>query len=135
MATHGGEQLLKDYNGGTYWLSVNPSKFMNNDCKFPKWLMLSAGYGTEGLLGGYENKWCPDINIKPEDCHEYLLTDRKDIDRYRQYYFSFDLDLSQIKTNSQVINIALNILNLFKFPAPTLEINDGHGVRFYWLYF
>ena len=135
FGTSGPEKVLKDYNGLTEWVSVNPSMFMKTDTKFPKWLMFSVGYSADGLLGGYENKWGPDPDIKPEDYPPEDLIDRSDIDRYRQYYLSVDLDLSQIHTNSAVVNTIFQILNIVKFPAPAIEFNQGHGVKFRPLYF
>ena len=132
----GPEKILKDYNGSTYWMSVNPSQFMKPETKFPKWLMISAGYGAQGMLGGYDNIWCPDGSISPEFCDPDMLIDYSDdIERYRQYYLSFDIDFSQIKTNSLMLHYVFNVLNLFKFPAPALEINGNGKVKFYPIYF
>jgi hypothetical protein len=39
------EQMLKDYNGQTYWLSVNLHSFYKGS-KIPKWLNLAIGYGA-----------------------------------------------------------------------------------------
>ena len=50
------EQILKDYNGQTYWLSVNPASFMNKETKFPKWLNIAVGYGANGMTGGNEKE-------------------------------------------------------------------------------
>jgi hypothetical protein len=36
-------QVLKDYNGQIYWLSVNPSSFIKKENKFPKWLNIADG--------------------------------------------------------------------------------------------
>ncbi|MBC8173644.1 MAG: DUF2279 domain-containing protein [Chitinophagales bacterium] len=135
FGTSGPEKILKDYNGSTYWLSVNPSQFMQDETRFPKWLMLSLGYGAEGMFGGYENKWCPDAGISPEFCEPSLLIDRIDIDRYRQYYLSIDVDFSQIKTNSEFLHALFGIINIVKIPAPALEINQDHGVKFKPFYF
>ena len=49
------ENMLKDYNGQTYWLSINPSSFMRKETKFPKWLNIAIGYGAEGMTGGEYN--------------------------------------------------------------------------------
>lgn len=129
------EKVLKDYNGQTYWLSVNPSMFMAEETKFPKWLMVSLGYGANGLYGGFENCWCPDPEISPEFCPENLLIDRTDIDRYRQYYLSLDVDLTQIQTDSQFWRIMFEILSIVKIPAPAIEFNEGRGIRAYAFYF
>ena len=74
------ENMLKDYNGQTYWLSVNPASFMNHDAKFPKWLNIAVGYGANGMTGGEFNP--PYID---EDGFQIYH------ERYRQYYLSFDM--------------------------------------------
>ncbi len=135
FGTTGPEKVLKDYNGQTTWLSVNPSMFMQDETRFPKWLMISAGYSVEGLLGGFENKWCDDPLIRPEDCPPEDLTDYSNIDRYRQYNLSFDVDLTQIPTNSPYLKMLFEVLNIVKFPAPALEFNQGQGVKFRPIYF
>lgn len=135
FGTSGPEKVLKDYNGQTTWLSVNPSMFMREETKFPKWLMISGGYSVEGLLGGYENQWCPDPEIKPEDCPPELLIDYSNIERYRQFYLSVDIDLSQIKTSSELLNAVFGALNIVKIPAPAIEFNGNGEVKFKPLYF
>src|SRR5690606_26751805 len=42
------EQALKDYNGQTYWLSVNVGDFLKEESKYPKWLSIAVGYGAQG---------------------------------------------------------------------------------------
>lgn len=135
FGTTGPEKVLKDYNGQTTWLSVNPSMFMRSDTRFPKWLMISGGYSVAGLLGGYQNQWCIDPLMRPEDCPPEDLIDYSNIDRYRQYYLSFDVDLTQIPTNSPYLKMLFEVLNIVKFPAPALEFNQNHGVKFKPLYF
>src|SRR5579859_7195099 len=49
-------QVLKDYNGQTYWLAIDLNKILNAKI-FPGWLSLAVGYGAEGLLGGHDNVW------------------------------------------------------------------------------
>ena len=49
------ERLLKDYNGQTYWFNYNPSYFLKEDTKFPKWLALSVGYSVEEKLHGFDD--------------------------------------------------------------------------------
>lgn len=131
----GPEKVLKDYNGQTTWLSVNPSMFMQDDTRFPKWLMISGGYSVSGLLGGYENAWCEDPLMRPEDCPPEDLIDYTHIPRYRQYYLSVDVDLTQIPVQSPYLKMIFEVLNIVKFPAPAIEFNQGQGVKFRPLYF
>lgn len=126
FGTTGPEKVLKDYNGQTTWLSVNPSMFMSPETRFPKWLMISGGYSVDGLLGGYENKWCDDPEMKPEDCPPDQLTDYSQIPRERQFYLSLDVDLTQIPTNSPYLKMVFNVLNIVKFPAPALQLQNGN---------
>jgi len=121
------EMILKDYNATNVWLSVNPSMFLHDENHYPKWLSWAIGYGAEGLLGGRENKWI--------DPYTGLIVDRSDIPRYRQFFLAPDIDLSRIPVKKIWLHNLLNVLNIIKIPAPTLELNRQEGLRWHWLYF
>jgi len=106
---------FKDYNGQTYWASLN----LNGVYKKvkPKWLNLAFGYGGEGML--YAN-------------NESIYKGAKS---YRQYYLSLDVDFEQIETNSKWLKALFKVANCIKVPAPTLELNENGGSEFHWLYF
>jgi uncharacterized protein YfiM (DUF2279 family) len=112
--------LSKDYNGQSYWLCYSPLKNTKVD-----FLGLGLGYGANGLLGGKENKWLDQNN---------QLVDRTDVKRYRQYYLSFDYNLTKIKTNNKTIKKILFVLNCIKLPSPALEFSNqkfkGHLLKF-----
>ena len=108
-------QILKDYNGQIYWLSINPSTFMKKETSFPKWLNVAFGYGANGMLGARYN------NIAIEDESGKVTV----FNRYRQGYFSLDVDLTRIKTKSKVLKSVLSCLNIIKFPFPNLEVSEG----------
>lgn len=131
----GPEKVLKDYNGLNTWVSVNPYKFLQEDTWWPKWLMVSGGYGANGLYGGFTNTWCDDPLVRPEDCPPELLTDFSSLDRYRQYYLSLDVDLTAIETESPFWNMMFEILSIVKVPAPAIEFNQGGSIKLYPLYF
>lgn len=118
------QRLLNDYNGQTYWLSVNAASFLKH-LPLPKWANLAFGYGGEGMLGKENNQWTDRNGI------EY---NRKDVKRYRQFYISPDIDFSRIKTNSKLLKKTFFVLNCIKFPAPAIEFSN-HGTRFHWLAF
>lgn len=119
------EAWLKDYNGQTYWLSVNPSAFMKTKPKwFPGWLNIAGGYSIDGVLGGIEN---PPFNQAGDPIPPYT--------RQRQYYLSLDVDLTKIETKSKVLKTCFELLNFVKFPAPAFEINQNGSVRWHGLYF
>lgn len=109
------EEILKDYNGQTYWLSVNPSAFMKKESKFPKWLNVAFGYGGNGMIGAFYNN----IVVMDENGNT------KDFDRYRQYYFSLDVDLTRIKTRSKFLKSVFSCINIIKIPFPNMELSEG----------
>jgi uncharacterized protein YfiM (DUF2279 family) len=116
------EQMVKDYNGHTYWLSTNIYSFLDKQSRFPKWLNVAVGYGAEGMLGGFENPTEIDGVPFPE------------FDRYRQYYISLDVDLTRIKTRSKFLRGVFNVLSFIKIPMPTVEFSEK-GTKFYPIYF
>lgn len=114
------EQLLKDYNGQTYWLSANLHSFFKGS-KIPTWLNIAVGYGADGMITG--NDAFVNTIFLP------------DSERYRQFYLSFDADLTKIKTNSHVLKTVFSVINTIKIPAPTFEINTLGESKFRFLYF
>ena len=116
------QQIFKDYNGETIWLSANISSFMKNKGIIPEWLNIAIGYSPEGLVGPITNP--PDYNGVPFH-----------FDRYRQYYFSLDVDFNKIKTNSKTLTLLFEVLNIIKIPFPALEYNKFDGLKFHYLYF
>lgn len=107
-------EILKDYNGQTYWFSADMDKFM----RFPKWLNIAVGYGAQGMLYARDNQNIAAGYAPP----------------YRQYYLALDFDLSAIKTRSKVVKTLIFIANMVKLPAPTVEFSS-HGTRFHAFYF
>lgn len=117
------ENLLKDYNGQTYWLSVNPASFISSSHCFPKWLNIAIGYGADGMIGGTINPTLTDENGN----NLYF-------ERYRQFYLSLDVDLTRIKTRSIILKTLFTTIGFIKIPAPALEFNK-HGVKGSWIGF
>jgi len=117
------ERMLKDYNGQTGWLSVNVHSFLADDSRFPKWLNVALGYGADGMLGGYSNPAEINGNILPS------------FERTRQYYLSFDLDLTRIETKSKALKNFFNLIGFIKVPFPALEYNQNNGWVLHSLYF
>ena len=119
------ERLFKDYNGQTYWASLNLKSFFPAS-HLPKWLNISVGYGAEGLFGGRENLAL--------DANGAIKFDRRDIGRNRQWYLAPDIDFSRIKTKSKAIRTIFSLFNALKCPLPALELSKGK-LRFHGLYF
>lgn len=105
-------QFLKDYNGQIYWLSINPSSFIKKENKFPKWLNIAFGYGANGMIGANDN------SILTEYGNQIYFN------RYRQGYFSLDVDLTRIKTKSKILKSVFSCLNIIKIPFPNLEFSE-----------
>jgi hypothetical protein len=114
------EQVLKDYNGQTYWLSANLYSF-DKTSVIPKWLNIAIGYGAEGMITGEDGF----VNT-------IFLPESK---RYRQFYLSLDLDLTKIETQSHFLKTILTVVNTIKIPAPTFEFKGSGGTKFHILYF
>ena len=119
------ERFLKDYNAQTYWLSTTIKPFFPNS-NLPAWLQVSVGTGVEGLFGARSN-----IAVNQNQVTTFY---RPDIKRYRQWYLAPDVDLSKIKTKKRGVRIALNILNIVKFPTPSLEYSNG-SFKMNWFHF
>jgi hypothetical protein len=117
------EQLFKDYNGQTYWLSANLKSFMRKSSKFPVWLNIAAGYGAEGMTGAEDNSYTDAIPGYPE------------FERYRQFYIAPDIDLNRIRWKSGFMKGFAGVFGFIKIPAPTLEIRSTGTVKYHWFYF
>lgn len=116
------EQLLNDYNGHTYWLSLNLKSIFQRSA-LPKWLNIAVGYGADGMLGELNNQWT-DV--------DGISHNRTDIKRYRQIYIAPDIDFSRINAKSKFVKSAFFVLNCIKLPAPAVEFS-GNGKRFHWI--
>lgn len=114
------EQVLKDYNGQTYWFSVNLYSFSKKS-KIPKWFNIALGYGAEGMIGSNDFENLPNIPTN--------------IRKHRKFYLSLDFDLTKIDTKSHFLKTVFSVLNSVKIPAPTLEYSVQHGFKFHPLYF
>jgi len=119
------ERFLKDYNGQTYWLSTSLRPFFP-DSRIPAWLQVSVGTGIEGVFGARSN-------IAKDDLGN-ITFDRSDIKRRRQWYLAPDVDLTKIKTKKRGVKLALTLLNIIKFPTPSLEYSNGK-MRVNWFHF
>jgi hypothetical protein len=119
-------RYLKDYNNQTYWLSFSPSSFTQKS-KWPGWLNIAVGYGSENLFGGYENRWV-------ENGAEFSL-DSDLFPRYRQYYLGLDIDLTKVKTESPFLKSILSVINIIKIPSPAIELTSNGDLIFHFLHF
>ncbi len=112
------EQMLKDYNGQTYWLAVEVAHFLPSTTRFPKWLNVAGGYGTEEMV--YND---PNTN------------QQAGFRAYRQFYLAPDLNLSALRTRSKFLKTAFFILDMVHLPLPALEYNSRQKFKLHALYF
>lgn len=113
------QNLLKDYNGQTYWLNFNPHSFFKKS-KMPKWLDISIGYGATGMYGGEDNIWEKDGKI-------YNFSH---VPRRFEFYLAPDINLEKLKIKKKWLKIALNILNSYKVPLPAIKYTQNSGFKF-----
>jgi hypothetical protein len=117
------EQILKDYNGQTHWLTISPYAFLNKTSRFPKWLNVALGYGGQNMI----NARGDGIILNTDGTYIYFKA-------RRQYYLSFDIQLSHIKTKSVFLKRLLSVVSILKIPAPALELSNGklvaHPIHF-----
>ncbi len=113
-------QMLKDYNGQQYWLSVNLASILPVGPSFPRWLNLDLGYSGSGMTGGSANPPLYGANGRP-------LVFR----RVRQFYLAPDLDLVRLVPVGSTGHMLLGATQFIKLPTPVLEFNPRDGWRWH----
>jgi hypothetical protein len=112
------EEMFKDYNGQTFWLSIDVDKFLPKGNRYPKWLNLAVGYGAEDMIFAQDSQ-----NLQAG------------LQPHRQFYLSLDLDLTSIKTKSKFLKTLIFFVNMFHLPAPAISFSSAKGVKFHsWYY-
>jgi hypothetical protein len=118
----GFNQLLYDYNGHTYWLSMGFKRIIKNP-HIPEWLNLAVGYSAGGMFGEFENKTMYRGVVIPET------------ERYRQFLLSLDIDFSKIPVRNRFVKGIFNSLFILKVPFPAIELNTKGEMKFHILGF
>lgn len=123
------ELLFKEYNGQTIWLSANVAAFLPRTTeKTPfQWVNVAVGYGIEHVYGAEQNSW--------EDAQGNIFVVPNAYERQSQFFVSLDIDFERIPTKHKWLKTVFGILNIFKLPFPTLEVNTTGGVKFHPFYF
>lgn len=112
------QQIIKDYNGQTYWLAFDIQPWLGKQSKFPPWLNVSLGYGAENMVFAHTKD-----NIQ------------NGYETYRQYYLSLDINLTRIPVRNKLVKSLFFALNTIHIPAPALEWNRKKGFILHGLYF
>ena len=111
-------QILKDYNGQKYWLTVSPFAFSEKYKKW-RWMCISLGYGAKGMINAT-------VNTKPVfDNAGNLMV----FERYRVGYLSVDIDLSSLPVKKPWLKKTLSMLNMLKVPFPAVSFSR-FGTKF-----
>lgn len=100
------QNVLKDYNSQTYWISFPINHFSILPKKFD-FLCLSLGYSVDQKLVGNDD--------------HYL-----DFHAQREFVFSLDVDLSKVARNKPKLNKVLSHLNYIKIPCSALLFSKGN---------
>lgn len=95
------EQIIKDYNGQTYWLSFPVSL---SDTGFSR-IRLAAGYGATGMLYGN-----PEQNRRAGQRPQ------------RHFFLGLDFILPERFRNSQTGKLAGFLSEIFRLPLPKIEL-------------
>lgn len=111
-------EIIKDYNGQTYWLAFDIYPWLNEKSKFPKWLNVAIGYGAENMVFAHA-----------------AANRLNGYDTYRQYYLSLDVNFTRIRTKNKAIRSLLFLLNTIHIPAPAIEFNRKKGIILHPVYF
>lgn len=120
------ERMLKDYNGQTYWLDLNPERLQTRKGKWPRWLGINVGYGADGLLGGDDNIWTAEDGKIQNYSH---------ITRYRQYYIGPSISFGYLKKHpKKAIRILAHITDKIRLPLPVIEFNGKKAWVFHPMY-
>ena len=99
------QRTFKDYNGQTYWISMNiNSMFKADNSQFPDWLNLALGHSAKDMTSP---------NNTTND------------GRYRQFFLSFDIDLMRIESKNKILNVLSNVFGYIKIPFPTIEFSNN----------
>jgi hypothetical protein len=117
------ERFLKDYNAQAYWASFDIHAMLHEGNQWPSWLNIALGYGANNMYGGFDNTW-------QENGHTFTL-DNRIYPRYRQFFIGIDLNLPGLKPKSPFLKTVFSTLNIFRIPAPALEINTRGEVVFH----
>ena len=107
------EEIVKDYNGQSYWLSVDMDKFV----RFPKWINIAVGYGAEEMIYARDSQNLT-AGYNPS----------------RQFYLSLDFDLTAIQTTSKLLKSLIFFANMIKLPGPAIGFSKK-GTEAYAFYF
>lgn len=111
------QRLIKDYNGQSYWFSLNIHSFLDKGNNFPRWISADFGYGADGMTGAVTN---------PKEVHGNSIPT---FDRNRKFFFGVDGAFTKRSTIPFP-----SWINIFRIPTPVIELKE-HKIKFRPFYF
>lgn len=106
------QEVIKDYNSQTYWLSVAINDVVPKADPLPRWLSIAGGYGAKGMLGNDSNPSAYEA-----------------IKRRRTYKVALAINPAKIHTSSRFLNTVLDALSAIKLPLPGLQYDRVKGFQ------
>jgi hypothetical protein len=111
---HWAEQWLKDYNGQTYWLSIQIKPWLPPDSSWPDWLCLGLGFGAGNLYGGFSNQWTNDGAV-------FDLS--MQYPRYSRFFLGPDISVRKLGLKHPLFKTLASMAQVFRIPVPCVEWN------------
>ena len=115
------QQILKDYNGQTYWLTFNYNELWNKRIKLFDYIDFAFGYSIDGFTGGHNNPEISSCNCVISDCNN--------LKRTSQFIFSVDLNTSKIKNKHPILGKFLLPFDIVKIPFPAFILNNSKNFK------
>lgn len=115
------QQILKDYNGQTYWLTFNYNELWNKRIKLFDYIDFAFGYSIDGFTGGHNNPEISSCNCLINDCNN--------LKRTSQFIFSVDLNTSKIKNKHPTLGKFLLPFDIVKIPFPAFILNNSKNFK------
>jgi hypothetical protein len=115
LGKHWSSRLMKDYNGQTYWLSMNLRSFLPVNSAVPEWLNVSVGYSATGMTSAFPGA---------------VGAER----RYRRWLLAPDADLFRVPADRSLESAAY-LGKFIKIPAPAIEFNSKRKFILHPIYF
>ena len=116
------EQVFKDYNGQTYWVTLNIHEIFKQRINILRYINLAIGYSIEGFTGARNN------NVIDCNCIEC-----ENLNRKSSVLLSLDLNLESLKGKNRLLDLLIKPFSILKIPAPTFILNNE--LRFNPFYF
>ncbi|MDY0080544.1 MAG: DUF2279 domain-containing protein [Ignavibacteriaceae bacterium] len=116
--------FINDYEGTTYWLTINVHEFLPEAIKeyYPDWLNIALGYGVNGIFHS-DGNWNHDVK-----------NNKRGLGR-EEWYIALDYDFMKVfkPKEGTFWYTLLDLLNAVHLPAPTIRFSPS--AIYYGLYF